>query len=421
MARNRNVVSSGLAPGARNSRAPGAQAYAHGLMNKVVLWTRGLPAWVWDAAVAVGVAVVAVVGTAAQGPLRGYTHLDWLAYVLAAAGGLVLVWRRRYPTAVFAATTGAAVLYEARGYRGGPALIAVVVAVYWVALLESRRRSLALAVIAAVALGASRLIFTSETLGSIAVNAVGFLGAALFLGWAVANRRAFVNEIRDRADRAERTREEEARWRVDDERLRIARELHDVVAHAISTINVQAGVGEHVIATKPEEAARALSLIKQTSRDALRELRAMLNVLRAVDEPDARAPAPGLGHVDALIATSIRAGIPTDLIIRGDARQLPATVDLTAYRIVQESLTNVLRHGAPARATITIVYEPELVTITVGDDGTGAAGLSDGTGHGITGMRERAGAVGGTLTAGPRPEGGFEVTAVLPLRELDAR
>jgi signal transduction histidine kinase len=262
-------------------------------MARIVSWARGLPLWIWDAAVAIVVAVVAVVGTAAQGPLHGYRHVDWLAYVLAAAGGLALFERRRHPTAVFAATTAAAVVYEARGYRGGPALIAVVVAVYWAALLESRRRSLALAVIAGVALGATRLVFTSETAGSILVNAVGFLGAGLFLGWAVANRRAFVAEIRDRAELAERTREEEARRRVDEERIRIARELHDVVAHAISTINVQAGVGEHVIATNPEEAARALSHIKRASRDALRELRAMLDVLRAVDEPDTRAPAPG--------------------------------------------------------------------------------------------------------------------------------
>jgi signal transduction histidine kinase len=354
--------------------------------------------------------------------LHGYRHVDWLAYVLAAAGGLALAWRRRYPTAVFAATTAAAVLYEARGYRGGPALIAVVVSVYWVALLESRRRSLALAVIAGVALGIARLLFTSETAGSIVLNAVGFLGAALFLGWAVANRRAFVAEIRDRAERAERTREEEARRRVDEERIRIARELHDVVAHAISTINVQAGVGEHVIATKPEEAARALSEIKRASREALRELRAMLDVLRAVDEPDARAPSPGLSQVDALIATSNQAGIPTKLVLRGDPAPLPATVDLTAYRIVQESLTNILRHAVPASATVTIGYSFEHVTITVVDNGGGAAAVfTDGTGHGIVGMRERANAVGGTLTAGPRPEGGFEVTAELPLGETTPR
>jgi signal transduction histidine kinase len=219
-----------------------------------------------------------------------------------------------------------------------------------------------------------------------------------------------------------RTREEEARRRVDDERLRIARELHDVVAHAIATINVQAGVGEHVIATKPEEAASALSQIKQSSRDALRELRAMLDVLRAVDEPDARAPAPGLSQVDALIATSNQAGIPTKLVLRGEAAPLPATVDLTAYRIVQESLTNVLRHAVPASVTVTIGYEPEELTISVVDDGNGAAGaFTDGAGHGIVGMRERAKAVGGALTAGPRLQGGFEVSAVLPLGEASAR
>jgi signal transduction histidine kinase len=377
-------------------------------MERIVLWARGLPPSVLDRLGAVVVAVLAVVGTATQGPARGYRPADWLAYLLAAGGALALAGRRSHPIATFAAATGAAIVYEARGYRGGPALIAVVLAVYSVASLESRRRSLALAVIAGLALGASRLIFTSEALGSAAANAVGFLGAGLFLGWVV--------------ERAHRIREDEARRQVDAERLRIARELHDVVAHTISTINVQAAVGEHVIATRPHEAAQALAQIKQTSREALRELRAMLDVLRAVDEPDPRAPAPGLAVIDALIATSTQAGVPTELAVRGEPRRLPPTVDLTAYRIVQESLTNVLRHATPARAMVTIGYRPDLLTVTVADDGAGAnGGSSHATGHGIVGMRERATAVGGTLTAGPRPEGGFEVTAQLPLAEASTR
>jgi signal transduction histidine kinase len=404
-----NRVRSTLASAARMSRAPGLLAHAQQLMERIVPWARGLSPFVLDCMAASVITVLAVVGTAAQGPLRGYRHADWLAYLLAAGGGLVLAGRRRRPTAVLAAATGAAVVYEARGYRGGPALIAVVVAVYSVASLESRRRSLALAVLAGVALGAARLTFTSETLGSAASSAVGFLGAGLFLGWVV--------------ERAQRIREEEARRRVDAERLRIARELHDVVAHTISTINVQAGVGEHVIGTRPQEAAQALAEIKRSSREALRELRAMLDVLRAVDEPDSRAPAPGLSALDALIATSVQAGIPTELVLRGEPRELPATVDLTAYRIVQESLTNVLRHAAPARATVSIDYDPDLLTISVADDGIGgtAGGFSDGAGHGIPGMRERVSAVGGTLTAGPHPDGGFKVTALLPLTEAEAR
>lgn len=316
-------------------RPIGGVSYAHARMDKVVLWARELPVKVQDRAVALVVAVLAVAGTAAQGPLRGYRHADWLAYGLAIAGGLVLADRRRRPMTVFAATTAVAFVYAARRYRGGPALIAVMVAVYSVASLQTRSWSLLLAVAAGIALSVARQVFTSETVGSTAGNAIGFLGAPLFLGWAVANRRAFVAEIRKRAELAERTREDEARRRVDAERLRIARELHDVVAHTISTINVQAGVGEHVIHSRPEEAAKALAQIKHTSRDALRELRAMLDVLRSVDETDERAPAPGISDLDALVATSNQAGIPTKLARSGAVVAVPATVQLTAYRIVQ--------------------------------------------------------------------------------------
>jgi len=409
-------------PVARPVRATGAVSYAHGRMDRLVLWAQEVPAQVLDRVTALVVAVLAVIGTAAQGPLRGYRHADWIAYAIAAVGGLVLAERRRRPMTVFIVASAAAVVYEARGYRGGPALIAVVLAVYSVASLQSRRRSLALAVAAGIALSVTRQLFTSETVGSTAGNAVGFLGAGLFLGWAVSNRRAFVTEIRDRAELAERTREEEARRRVDAERLRIARELHDVVAHTIGAINVQAGVGEHVIATHPEEAARALAQIKHTSRQALRELRAMLDVLRVVEEPDSRTPAPGISDLDALVETSTQAGIPTKLVLSGEPQPVPATVEVTAYRIAQEALTNVLRHAAPAHATVTLAYQPDRLTITIVDDGSGeGSSFTDGAGHGITGMRERAAAVNGTLTAHRRPQGGFEVTAVLPLGETGRR
>jgi signal transduction histidine kinase len=397
-------------------------SYTQVRMDRVVLWARELPVKALDRAAALAVVVLAVAGTAAQGSLRGYRPVDWLAYVLAGAGGLVLAERRRRPVVVFAAATAAAVVYEARGYRGGPALIAVVIAVYSVASLQTRSRSLALTVAAGVALSVTRQLFTSESAGSTAGNAVGFLGAGLFLGWAVANRRAFVAEIRKRAELAERTREEEARRQVDAERLRIARELHDVVAHTISTINVQAGVGEHVIHSRPDEAAKALVQIKHTSRDALRELRAMLDVLRSVDEADERAPAPGISELDALVATSNQAGVPTKLDRSGAVVPVPATVQVTAYRIVQEALTNVLRHAAPANASVTLAYATDGLTVTVLDDGSGANGaFIDGGGHGITGMRERAAAVGGTLTAQRRPQSGFEVIAVLPFSEAAAR
>jgi signal transduction histidine kinase len=231
------------------------------------------------------------------------------------------------------------------------------------------------------------------------------VAAALFLGVWVASR---ANALR--------AREEQARRAVDAERLRIARELHDVVAHTMATINVQAGVAAHVIDRQPEEAAQALEVIKRASKEGLRELRGILNVLRQADELDERSPAPRLAQLDALVENATRAGLPTSVTVQGQARTLAPTVDLTAYRIVQESLTNALRYAGPTIARVTLSYTDEELHVEVLDGGRGRAdGIPEGAGHGIPGMRERAEAAGGTLIAGPGPEGGFRVQARLPL------
>jgi signal transduction histidine kinase len=244
----------------------------------------------------------------------------------------------------------------------------------------------------------------------------------------------------ERAERAERDRESEARRRVDAERLRIARELHDVVAHTMSMINVQAGVASHVIATHPQQAVVALSAIKEASREGLHELRSILNVLRSVDEDDAkRVPAPKLAQLDDLADAVSQAGVATTLTVAGrrDAR-LPPAVELTAYRIVQESLTNVLRHAGPhAEATVRVLVGRRKLLVIVDDDGPerSAARVAvrtdrdeefpgefaiDGTGSGLVGMRERVAAVGGKVRVGPRPgNSGWRVFAVLPLTDVD--
>jgi len=211
---------------------------------------------------------------------------------------------------------------------------------------------------------------------------------------------------------------------VDAERLRIARELHDVVAHSMSMINVQAGVAAHVISTQPEEAVEALNAIKVASREGLRELRAILNVLRQVDDEEAgRAPAPRLAQLDALADATTQAGLPTSVAVSGASAALSPAIELAAYRIVQESLTNVLRHAGPeARAWVEVVITEEALDITVDDNGGGLAQgtattdeFHEGTGAGIAGMRERAAAFAGRLEAGPRPGGGWRVLATLPL------
>jgi signal transduction histidine kinase len=206
---------------------------------------------------------------------------------------------------------------------------------------------------------------------------------------------------------------------VSEERVRIARELHDVVAYSFATISVQAGVAAHVLEEQPEQAAEALAAIKSASKEALGELRVILGMLRCVDAVESPLSAPGLARLDALAASTTASGVPTHARVEGRPRQLPSAVDLAAFRIVQESLANILRHAGPASAVVTIRYERDGLTVEVEDDGGGTAGgncaPSEGSGHGIAGMGERARALGGEFEAGPRPHGGFRVRARLPV------
>ncbi|MGH9000260.1 MAG: sensor histidine kinase, partial [Acidimicrobiia bacterium] len=217
---------------------------------------------------------------------------------------------------------------------------------------------------------------------------------------------------------AERTRAEEERRRAGEERMRIARELHDVLAHNISLINVQAGVALHLMDDKPEQARTALAAIKEASGDALREVRSVLGMLRSVDEAAPRHPAPSLSRLGSLVSRAEAAGLRVRVEAEGEARPLPTGLDLAAFRIVQEALTNVARHAGAAGATVRVGYGTDALAIEVEDDGRGQGPpTSRGTGSGIAGMRQRAAALGGTLEAGPRPEGGFRVRAHLPLAE----
>ncbi len=238
--------------------------------------------------------------------------------------------------------------------------------------------------------------------------------AAGFFGDAARSRREHLVGLEERNRQLVESREEEARRRVAEERLRIARDLHDVVAHSLSSINIQAGAGVHVADRHPDQALDALLAIKLASSEALGELRATVGMLRADDEAAPRAPAPSLVRLDALVARTAQAGLPVDVEMHGTPTPLPEPVDAAAFRIVQESLTNVLRHAGPTRATVSIAYAPHYVEVDVRDKGVGGRTADDGTGHGIAGMRERATALGGSLQAAPRPEGGYRVTAHLP-------
>ena len=221
---------------------------------------------------------------------------------------------------------------------------------------------------------------------------------------------------REQAAEIRRTQEEEARRRASEERLRIARELHDVVAHNISLINVQASTALHLIDERPEQARTALAAIKQASKETLGELRSVVDILRQHDEAAPRAPTPSLMRLDELVSRVRAAGLEVLTKVEGDQRPLRAPVDQAAFRIVQEALTNVQRHAGGVSATVRVTYGERDLTVEITDDGPGAAAAgTSGGGAGIPGMRERVAALGGALEVGPRPEGGFRVLARLPL------
>jgi signal transduction histidine kinase len=221
-----------------------------------------------------------------------------------------------------------------------------------------------------------------------------------------------IREVEQRAEEAERTKDEAARRRAVEERLRIARELHDSLTHSISVVQVQAGVAVHLARKRGEEVPPALVAIQEASADAARELRETLGVLRT----DEDSQGSGLCQLDALVARARAAGLPVTVTVGGTERRLPPDVDQAAYRIVQEALTNVARHAGHAQARVELCYEPGMLTVQVDDDGNGTPARPAGQGLGLIGMRERVAALGGQLHAGPRPGGGFGVRAELPVR-----
>ena len=246
------------------------------------------------------------------------------------------------------------------------------------------------------------------------VRVTAMFAFAAALGDATRNRRAYVAEVEERAAQAERTRDEEARRRVEEERLRIARELHDVTAHSLSIIAVQAGAAQRVVDSDPTAAKQALETIRTTSKSSLDELRAILGVLRGGDEGPPLAPAGSIARISELAATVESAGVHVEVETNG-VDSLPAYADVSAYRIIQEALTNVVRHAGATEATVSLRVDGELLTVEVADDGTMTDAADATEGHGITGMRERVSALGGEFSAGPVSGGGFKVSARIPL------
>ncbi len=349
----------------------------------------------------------------------GATGLDALGYVLLVAAGLVLVLRRRAPVVVLVVVLACLLGYQLRDYAEAAAVPVVLVAVY--TAVRAGRRALTVAVTgSAVVVG----MLTADPAAGETIRDV--MERRLPLGWIVAagvtaevsrQREAAVRAAEERAAEAERTREETARRRAGDERLRIARELHDSLTHSISVIKVQAGVAVHLARKRGEEVPEALLAIQEASRDATRELRATLDVLRT-DLGDAtgdESPGSGLDRLDELVGRARAAGVPATVSVSGDERPLPAEVDRAVYRIVQEALTNVGRHaGRPATVSVRLDYRPDGLAVQIDDDGQATPAAAPVPGTGLIGMRERVTALGGRLRAEPRPEGGFTVRAELP-------
>jgi signal transduction histidine kinase len=361
-------------------------------------------------------AVVALVLVESQIPAGdGDRSLDAVGYALVVASGATLAVRRRWPIAGLAFVSALLFVYSLREYPGGPVYLTFFVMAYSVAVSYERRRSLVVVGVTLAGLLSSHLLTFGASESAWPFLSVGWAAAAWFWGDGVRTRRAYLAGLEERARYLEETREEEARRRVADERLRIARDLHDVIAHSIASINVQAGSAVHVMDRRPEQARDALLAIKAASSEALAELRSTIGPLRADDHDAPRAPTPSLARLDPLLETAARAGLPVEVGVRGEPRPLPAAIDVAAYRIVQESLTNVVRHAQAREATVTLAYGPAFVELEVTDDGRGSNGAAGEPGHGIAGMQERAEAFGGRVEAGPRFAGGFRVWARLPL------
>jgi signal transduction histidine kinase len=344
------------------------------------------------------------------------------AIIIAVASGS-LVCRRRAPLTVLVITTLAGVAYAIQAQVKSPIVLALTCAVYTVAVqLDQRTRLIAAGTVAVVTVAAVT-VFTGE--GVLANLSVAVLVLFAFaIGEAVRYRRAYRAEMEERMRRAELAREEEMERRVIEERLRIAHELHDVIAHHIALMNVQSGVASHLLRDQPVEAEKALALVREGGRTVLSELTVLLGVLRRSGVGSLpTAPAPSLQELDVLIDSFTAAGLAVDWRppVPGP---LPDVLELTTYRILQESLTNVVKHAPGAAVRICFEERRGSLTIEITDDGGGpgtpyrsaAATIAPlGSGHGLLGMRERVAAVGGDLTAGPLPAGGFRVRAVLPL------
>lgn len=389
----------------------------------------GDPRRLVDLVVVVVVGLLAVADVAASGNrLEGDRTVDALAYLLVIAGSVSLYWRRRAPVLVLACVTVVLVAMYLREY-GAYLSVLGLPALYAVAVHEEHRKRAwwALCLASAALLIAASVSLLDQPGGfayATAVSMAAFLVAAIVAGVLIRNRERIFVDTERRAAEAEADRATEAARAVARERSRIAREMHDVVAHSMSVIAVQAAAGREIAHSNPDKAAEVFGRIETVGRESLAELRRMLGVLRDTGEGEASlAPQPGIPEIPSAVEQSIASGVDTELTVEGTQRPLAPGVELAAYRIVQEALTNVRKHaGRSATATVRLAFQPQTLVVEVFDDGRGAVSAlsATGAGQGLIGMRERVEIYGGAFTSGPRAGGGYFVRAVLPIVNRDA-
>ena len=371
----------------------------------------------FDALILIGLgASISVVVTGRDEP-DGPSGALWEDVAVSFLYFLPLLFRRRFP---FGAPVVAAVAVSASTFADGERvpfdftvfLLGMSVAFLFGGLREPRQAIAGFVILT----GVNAIIVRNDPTagwGDMIWSTVIF-GIAWTIGFGLGHKFREAEAARERADRLERAREEEARAAVAEERARIARELHDVVGHSVSVMTVQAAGVRRLLRPEQEREREALMIVEQTGREALAEMRRLVGVLRRPEEAPARAPQPSLEHLDRLVAQAREAGLPVELRVEGEPVQLAAGLDLTAYRFVQEGLTNALKHARAQHAEVLVCYQDGHVALTVTDDGKGGGG-GDSGGHGLVGMRERVSVYGGELEAGPRPEGGYRLHARLPL------
>ncbi|WP_329013446.1 sensor histidine kinase [Streptomyces sp. NBC_01601] len=398
-------------------------------MQRLYDFLRRHPTWVdcfW-AVVLLGLSGVSVVNVDGTPHHHGSYVAAW---AVSAALCVILALRRRLPDLMLLAVLATGLAQLILDVEPIVADFAMLVIIYTVAATGARWASRLALLASLVAASLAQLRWPNEQvsgLGQIALAVFQTVPFALawVLGDSMRTRRAYFAQLEERAARLEREREAQAKVAVAGERARIARELHDVVAHNVSVMVVQADGAAYVLDAAPDQARQALETISSTGRQALAEMRRLLGVLRTGEHQESGeyVPQPDVEQIDDLIEQCRDAGLPVDFKVEGTPRPLPSGVELTAYRIVQEALTNTRKHGGPeAGASVRLVYFDDGLGLLVEDDGKGAPhelyeeGGADGQGHGLIGMRERVGMVGGTLDAGPRPGGGFRISALLPLK-----